>query len=90
MEIKKYTKTIEAVFFDGVNNAQEIADWCAGMVVELLDPNGRVRTDMYAIDIPVGNGDYTTAGADCYIIKESGYFFAVPVNEFNSVFTESA
>lgn len=85
MKIEKFKKEIEAVYFDGINSAQEIANWCGGMVVELVGSDGRIRSDMYAIDIPVPGG-MMTAGADFYIFKDGPSFFTTDAGSFRSNF----
>lgn len=83
MNIETYTKSIEAVYFDGVSDVQEIAQWCGGMIVELVGPDGRIRNDMYAIDVPCPGG-FTTAGAGFYILKDGSSFFALDKAAFES------
>lgn len=85
MNVQKYTKEVDAVFFDGITDVQEIAQWCGGLVVELVTNEGKIRSDMYAIDVP-GPGGYTTAGAQFYIFKDGPSFFAVDKNTFESNF----
>lgn len=87
MKVDKYIREVEAVYFDGINNAQEIANWCGGMVVELVGSDGRIRSDMYAIDIPVPGG-MMTAGVGWYIIKDGPSFFAMDGPGFESNFTK--
>lgn len=87
MKIEKYIKEIEAVVFDGSTDVQEIANWCGGMVVELVGPDGRIRDDMYAIDIPVPGG-MTTAGQGSYIFKDGPSFFAMDKAGFESNFSK--
>lgn len=81
MKIEKFVKEVEAVYFDGVTDVQEIAQWCGGMIGELVDPNGMIRTDMYTIDV-VGPGGYMVAGAGFYIFKDGVSFFAMPAHDF--------
>lgn len=85
MKIEKFKKEIEAVYFDGLTDAQQIADWCGGMVVELVNSEGRIRSDMYVIDIPCPGG-FTTAGADFYIFKDGPSFFTTDAGSFRSNF----
>ena len=85
VNIQKFKKEIDAVHFDGITNVQEIAQWCGGMIVELIDNEGRIRNDMYAIDIPCPGG-YTTAGADCYIFKDGPSFFSADRQSFEMNF----
>lgn len=87
MNIEKYTKEVEAVYFDGITDAQEIANWCGGIVVELVDSNGRIRQDMYVIDVPCPGG-FTTAGAGFYIVKDGPSFFATSKTSFESNFQQ--
>lgn len=89
METEKYIKEIEAVYFDGITDAQEIAHWCGGMVLELVNPEGRIRKDMYAIDVPLGNGQFVTAGKDFFILKDGQFFFTMPAPDFRSAFTKA-
>lgn len=83
MNVETYTKSIEAVYFDGVSDVQEIAQWCGGMIVELVGPDGRIRNDMYAIDVPCPGG-FTTAGAGFYILKDGPSFFALDKTSFEA------
>lgn len=83
MKIEKYTKEIEAVYFDGITDVQEIANWCGGMVIELVDNEGRIRNDMYIIDVPCPGG-YTTAGAGFYILRDGPSFFAADKATFET------
>lgn len=83
MNVETYTKSIEAVYFDGVSDVQEIAQWCGGMIVELVGPDGRIRNDMYAIDVPCPGG-FTTAGAGFYILKDGPSFFALDKASFEA------
>lgn len=85
MNVQKFTKEVEAVYFDGITDAQEIANWCGGIVIELVDSEGRIRTDMYAIDIPCPGG-YTTAGKDFYIFKDNQSFYAIDKLNFENDF----
>lgn len=87
MNVLKYTKEVEAVYFDGITDVQEIANWCGGLVVELVDSNGRLRNDLYAIDIP-SPGGYVTAGADFYVFKDGPSFFALQKDAFLTNFKE--
>lgn len=87
MNIKTFKKEVEAVFFDGINNVQEIANWCGGEVIQLVDHQGEMRSDMYAIDIP-SPGGYVTAGKDFYIFKDGPSFFALQKEIFNTNFGE--
>lgn len=89
METEKYIKTIEAVYFDGVTNVEQIAQWCGGSVVEILDQNGQIRRDIYAIDVPVNGDQFVTAGKDFYIFNDQQFFFALPASEFLSMFSKS-
>lgn len=85
MKIEKYYKEVDAVYFDGITDAQEIANWCGGIVVELVDSNGWIREDMFVIDIPCPGG-FTTAGAGFYILKDGPSFFATDKASFESNF----
>lgn len=87
MNVLKYTKEVEAVYFDGITDVQEIANWCSGLIVELVDSNGRLRGDLYAIDLP-SPGGYVTAGADFYIFKDGNSFFALQKDAFLTNFKE--
>lgn len=87
MNIQKFSKQVEAVHFDGKTDVQEIAQWSGGMIVELIDNNGRIRDDLYMIDIPCPGG-FTTAGADSYIFKDQGVFYAMQKNDFLQGFKE--
>lgn len=83
MNVETYTKSIEAVYFDGVSDVQEIAQWCGGMILELVGPDGSIRNDMYAIDVPCPGG-FTTAGAGFYIFKDGPSFFALDKASFEA------
>lgn len=83
IRIQKFTKEIEAVYFDGSNDAQEIAQWCGGMIVELVGPDGKIRKDMCAIDVPCPGG-FTTAGAGFYIFRDGPSFFAMDKGSFEA------
>lgn len=85
MNVQRFTKKIKVVYFDGITDVQEIANWCGGMVVELVTPEGRVRNDMYCIDIPCPGG-FTTAGANFYIFEDNGSFFSMDKISFESNF----
>lgn len=85
MKVERFKKEVEAVYFDGITDAQEIANWCGGIVIELVDSNGRIRSDMYVIDVPCPGG-FTTAGAGFYIFKDSPSFFAMDKASFESSF----
>lgn len=88
MKSERFTKEIEAVFFDGVTDVEQIAQWCGGMVVEIVDQEGRIRRDMYAIDVPLGNGQFITAGKDFYVLKDGQFFFTMPAADFATAFTK--
>lgn len=82
MNIEKFNKTFEAVLFDGKTDLNEIANWCGGMIVELVDPStGKINEDAYFIDIPGPEG-YMTAGPNHYIFKDRNSFFTMPKEEF--------
>lgn len=85
MIIQTYKKEVEAVYFDGINDMQEIATWCGGMIVELIDNEGKMRTDTYLIDVPCPGG-YTTAAADFFIFKDDNSFFAMDRPNFTRMF----
>lgn len=85
LEIKRYVREVEAVHFDGITDVQEIAQWCGGMVVELVDNEGRLRKDTYIIDVPCPQG-YTTAAKGFYIFKDQGVFYAMDGPTFKSEF----
>lgn len=85
MNVQKFTKEVEAVYFDGITNVEEIARWCGGNIVELVTNEGRLRTDMYAIDIPCAGG-FTTAGKDFYIFKDNQSFYAIDKLNFENDF----
>ena len=85
MNVQKYTKEVEAVCFDGITDVQEIANWCGGLIIELVDAEGRIRDDMYAIDIPCPGG-FTTAGAGFYIFKDGPSFFSADKASFEMNF----
>lgn len=85
MKIEKFKKEVEAVFFDGITDVQEIAQWCGGLIVELVDTSGRLRADMYAIDVPCPGG-FTTAGQNFYIFKDNRSFYAIDKHQFESDF----
>lgn len=87
MHIQSYLKKVEAVLFDGITDVQEIAHWCGGLIVELVTNEGMIRSDMYAIDVPVPGG-YTTAGKDFYIFKDGPSFMALDKNTFLKNFKE--
>lgn len=87
MNVQRYKKEIEAVYFDGITDVQEIAQWCGGWIVELVDAEGRIRNDMYAIDVPCPGG-YTTAGAGFYIFKDGVSFIAMDKSSFEMNFGE--
>lgn len=87
MNVDKYVKEVEAVYFDGHSNVQEIANWCGGMVVELVDNDGIIRKDRYLIDIPAPGG-YVSAGEDFYIFKDGPSFMALDRMTFLSNFEE--
>lgn len=88
MKSERFTKEIEAVLFDGVTDVEQIAQWCGGMVVEIVDQEGRIRRDMYAIDVPLGNGQFITAGKDFYVLKDGQFFFTMPAADFATAFTK--
>lgn len=88
MKIEKFAKEVEAVYFDGITDVQEIAQWCGGLIVELVDTEGRLRTDMYAIDVPCPGG-YMTAGKDFYIFRDGESFFAGDKASFEANFQQS-
>lgn len=90
MDVETYTKEIEAVYFDGVTDVEQIANWCGGMVVEIVDQEGRIRRDIYAIDVPLGNGQFVTAGKDFYVLKDGNFFFTMPAGDFESAFTKKS
>lgn len=85
MKIEKYVREVEAVHFDGISDAQEIAEWCGGLIVELVDNAGRIRSDMCIIDVPCPQG-FTTAGQNSYIFKDQGVFYAMEGPTFESEF----
>ena len=85
MNDKQYSKTVEAVFFDGITDVQEIANWCGGIIIELVTSEGRLRNDMYCIDVPCPGG-YTTAGANFYIFKDGPSFFSADKLSFEQNF----
>lgn len=87
MNVQKFCKQVEAVYFDGITDVQEIASWCGGLIVELVDHEGRIRSDLYAIDIP-SPGGYMTAGADFYVFKDGPSFFALQKDAFLANFEE--
>lgn len=89
MKIENFTKKVEAVYFDGITDAQEIAHWCGGVVVELVNHDGRIRSDMYVIDIPCPGG-FTSAGADFYIVKDGPSFFAAHKAAFEADFVKES
>lgn len=86
MNVLNYFKEVEAVYFDGITDAQEIANWCGGVIVELVNSDGRIRQDMFAIDIPCPGG-FTTAGAGFYIFKDGLSFFASDKASFENNFS---
>ena len=88
MNVLKYTKEVEAVYFDGITDVQEIAAWCGGLIVELVSFDGRLRNDLYAIDLP-SPGGYMTAGADFYIFKDGNSFSALQKDVFLANFEQS-
>lgn len=87
MQVSEYRKEVEAVYFDGITDVQEIAQWCGGMVVQLVGPDGRLRNDLYIIDVPMPGGNFSSAGQDSIIFKENGMFLAMARVEFESMFT---
>lgn len=87
MNVLNYFKEVEAVYFDGITDAQEIANWSGGVLVELVNPDGRIRQDMFAIDIPCPGG-FTTAGAGFYIFKDGPSYFASDKASFESNFAK--
>lgn len=88
MKIESFRKEVEAVYFDGSTDVQEIAQWCGGLIAELVDNEGRLRSDMYIIDVP-GPGGYTTAARDCYVFKDGPSFFAIHKNDFLANFKKT-
>lgn len=89
MKIDKYVKRIEAVHFDGATDVQEIAEWCGGLVLELVGNDGRLRKDMYVIDVP-SSGGYMSAGAGFYIFRDGESFFALPEHDFKANFEKDS
>lgn len=82
MNLENFTKHFEAVYFDGNTDKDAIAAWCGGMIVEIVEPGtGKIRDDMYMIDVP-GPGGYSTAMAGSYIFKDGPSFFAMPKPDF--------
>lgn len=82
----RYTKkpdTVEARQLD-VENAEELAEWCGGMLVEEINPDDSTQP---GINVPTDNGNVRASLTD-YILKwDNGAHEVYPQMDFQSQFS---